>query len=89
MLYPGLLHSEPLPLKQSTANPCLHRRHSNTVLGQSLGVSSFWCTQGLFEPSQHLWEVWGLILNVILLLLLFLWGFSFALARGVYFFGGI
>ena len=24
------------------------------------GVPGFWCTQGLFEPSQHLWQAWGL-----------------------------
>ena len=29
------------------------------------GVSGSWCTQGLFEPSQRLWRLWGLILNVI------------------------
>ena len=35
------------------------------------GVSGSWCTQGfLFETSKHLWRVWGLILNVISLLLL-------------------
>ena len=34
--YPGLLHPELLSLQQSTANPYLHRRHSNTVLSQSL-----------------------------------------------------
>ena len=34
------------------------------------GVSGCWCTQGLFEPSEHLWRVWGLILNVISPLLL-------------------
>ena len=22
------------------------------------GVSGFWCTQDLFEPSKHLWRVW-------------------------------
>ena len=27
---------EPLPLQQATADPYLHRRHSNTVLAQSL-----------------------------------------------------
>ena len=43
----------------------------------------------LFEPSEHLWWVWGLILNVILPLLPSCWGFSFALGRGVSFFGGI
>ena len=31
------IHSEPLPLWQSTADPYLRRRHSNTVLVQSLG----------------------------------------------------
>ena len=34
--YPGLLHPEPLPLQQSTALLFLRRRHSNTVLTQSL-----------------------------------------------------
>ena len=32
----GLLHLECLPLWQSTADPYLHMRHSNTVLSQSL-----------------------------------------------------
>ena len=32
----GLLHPEPLPLQQSTADLYLCRRHSNTVLSQSL-----------------------------------------------------
>ena len=43
----------------------------------------------LFEPSQHLWQVWGLILNAILTLLPSYWGFSFALGCAVSFFGGI
>ena len=34
--HPGLLPPEPLPLQQSTADPYLHRRCSNTVLSQSL-----------------------------------------------------
>ena len=33
---PSLLHPEPLSLWQSTADPYLHRRHSNTVLSQPL-----------------------------------------------------
>ena len=33
--YPSLLHPEPLPLQHSTADPYLHRRHSNIVLSQS------------------------------------------------------
>ena len=36
MPYPGLLHPDPLPLQKSTADPYLHRRHSHTVLSQSL-----------------------------------------------------
>ena len=43
----------------------------------------------LFEPSEHLWRVCGLILNAILPLLLSCWAFSFALDCGVSFFGGI
>ena len=46
-------------------------------------VSGSWCTQGLFEPSECLWWVWGLILNAILPLLLSCWGFSFAPGHGV------
>ena len=38
---------------------------------------------GLFEPSEHLCRLWGLILNIILPLLLFCWGFSSALGHGV------
>ena len=86
MPYPGLLHPEPLPLRQATANPYHHRRHSNIQRQDwfSLcGVSGSWCTQGLFEPSKHLWQVWDLIPNIILPLLPSCWGFSFALGCGV------
>ena len=38
MLYPDMQHPEPLPLWQATANPYLHRRHSNTVLVHTLWV---------------------------------------------------
>ena len=40
------------------------------------------------EPSNHLWSVWGLILNAILPLLPSFGGFSFALECGVSFFHG-
>ena len=43
----------------------------------------------LFELSQRLWQVWGLILNAILPLLPSCWGFSFALGCGVSFYGRI
>ena len=53
------------------------------------GVPGSWCAFGLFEPSECLWQVWGLILNAISPLLPSCWGFSFALGHGVSFFGGI
>ena len=161
MPYPGLLHPEPLPLWQVTADPCLHWRlvdthgqvwvsllwgHCSFLLGPGsykvLFLPSkrlFWqlyggvnsnllqeslchtqvccpcgrplltCTstedtqtlkgrsgsvsvrspgvhKALFEPSEHLWQVWSLILNVILPLLPSCSGFSFALEHGVSFF---
>ena len=46
------------------------------------GVSGSWCTQGLFEPSERLWQEWGLNLNVNSPLLPSCWGFS-ALGCGV------
>ena len=83
------LHPELLPLRQATADlyPC--RRHSNT----QRQAQSLWgllgCTEVLFEPSEHIWCVWGLILNVISPLLPSCWGFAFALGCGVSSFGGI
>ena len=73
---PSLLHPEPCPSR----SPLL--THTSTGYTQTqfclslCGISGSWCTQGLFEPSEHLWWVWGLILNAILLLLLSCWGFS-------------
>ena len=52
-------------------------------------ASGSWYAQGLFEPTEGLWWVRGLILNTISPLLLSCWGFSFALGHGVSFFGGI
>jgi len=60
---PGLLHTEPLPLQQATANTCLCRRHSNTLRQVWLsfsGVPWSWSHNILFEPSEYLWRVWGL-----------------------------
>ena len=63
---------------------------TQTQLWLSLcGVSGSWCTQGLFEPSGHIWWVWGLILNAIPPLLPSCWSFSLALGHRVSFFGGI
>ena len=65
--------SSPLLTCSSTADP-------QTQFWLSLcGVSGSWCAQGLFEPSECLWQVWGLILNVIWRLLPSCWVFSFAL----------
>ena len=59
LLQKGLCHTQvrctpkPLPLWQSTADPYLCRRHSNTVLSQSLW--SLWVlVHTKFEPSEHL-----------------------------------
>ena len=90
MPYPGMLHPEPLPLWQTTV--------TRTSVGdiQTLKGTSGSVSEGspgmykvLFEPSEHLWWVWGLILNTISALLPPCWGFSFALGCGVSFFGGI
>ena len=45
-------------------------------------VSGSWCAKGLFEPFEHLWWVWGLILNADLSLLPSCWCFSLALDVG-------
>ena len=89
MPYPGLLHPEPLALQQATADPYLCRRHSNTVLAQSLWDLWVLVCTGLFESSKRLWLVLGLILNVIFLLLPSYWVFTFALGHVVSFFGGV
>ena len=75
---------EALSLQQATSDLFLCRRHSDTVLAQSLWVSGSWCTLGLFEPSKCLWWVWGLILNAISPQLPSCWGFSFAHGCRVY-----
>ena len=89
MPFPGLLHSEPLP-SSSPLPTHTSTGDTHTQDGLSLcGVSGSWYTQSLFQPSEHLWQVRGLILNAILPLLPSCWGFSFALGCGVSFFGGI
>ena len=65
MPYPGPLHPEPLP----HSSPLLTRISTGDTQTQfclSLcGVSGSWCVQGLFGPSECLWQKWGLILNAI------------------------
>ena len=53
------------------------------------GISGSWYAQGLFEPSDRLWQVRDLILNVFSPLIPSSWGFSFALVCAVSFFVGI
>ena len=61
-------------------NPQETLRHSS---GGLCRVSVSCCAQDMFEPSEHLWQAWGLILNAISPLLPSSWGFSFALGHGV------
>ena len=89
MPYSGLLYSKSCPCDRPLLT-CTSTGNTQTQFWFSLcEVSEFWCTQGLFEPSEHLWQVWGLILNMIFPLLLCCWGYSFALGCGVSLFGGI
>ena len=67
---------------QSTADPYLHRRRSE-FCRSICGVSGSWCAQGLFEPPEHLWRGWGLILNMNSPLIPSCWGFSFAPGNGI------
>ena len=82
----------------STQGPCPCSRplltHTSTGDTQTLkgrsgsgSVESPGMHKVLSEPSEHLWPVWGLIVNAISPLLPSCCGF--ALGHGVYFFGGI
>ena len=93
LLVPGLLQPEAMSLWQATVDPCLCRRHSNTQRQVWLSlcvVSGSWWTQGfVWVSSEHLWQVWGLIINAVLSLLQFCWVFSFVLGCHISFFGEI
>ena len=82
---PGLLQSEPLSPRQAIADQCLCRRHLNTQRQVCLSLCGPGVHKVLFEPSKHLWRVWGLILNAILPLLPSFWGFPFAFGHEVSF----
>ena len=75
MPYSSLLDLEPLSLWQSTADPNVHKKCSNTVLPQSLGPGVH---KVCLSPLND-WQECGLILNVNSPLLPSYWGFSFAL----------
>ena len=83
MLHPWLLHPEPLPLQLSTADLYPAGDTQTHFLLSLCGISGSWCSQGLFEPSEHLWQEWGLILNMNSPLLLSYWAFCFAFGYGV------
>ena len=78
-------HNRPLLTHASAGDTQTLKGMARSLVG-SLGPGAH---KVLFEPSEHLWRVWGLILNVISPLLPSCWGFSFALGCGVSFFGGI
>ena len=81
-----------LPLPPATADLYLRRRLIRRSGSVSVGSQGLGVHQVLFEPSEYLWQVWCLILNVISPLLMSCWscwGFSFALGCEVSFFGGI
>ena len=62
--YPSLLYPEPLPLWQSLlTHTCTGGVQTQFCLSLC-GVPGSWCAQGLFEPSESLWQGCSLILNV-------------------------
>ena len=73
MPHPGLLHPEPLPLKQATADPYLFRRHSNPQRQVWLSVCGVsWCAQGFVCVPQEFPQSVYVLAAVLLLLLLLL-----------------
>ena len=72
-------HCSPVPLQETLKG----RSGSVSVGSLDPGVHKV-----LFEPSEHLWRVWDLILNAISPFLLSCWGFSFAFGCGVSFLVG-
>ena len=89
---PRLLHPEPLSLQPATADCRDSSEGTKTLKDRYVSVSVGSLAPGmhkaLFEPSECLWGVWGLILNVISPLLQSCWGLSFALGHGVIFCSG-
>ena len=88
-VWPGLLHPEPLPLWKATADPYLWGSTQTQFWLSLSGVSGSGCAQ------CFVWALWGSLAGME-----FdskcdftpppsFWDFSFALGRGVSFFGGI
>ena len=86
LLQEGLCHSQVYCTQSACGRPLLTCTSSGDTQTQFwlsfCGVPGSLCTQGLFESSEHLRWVWGLILYAILPLLPSCWGFSFAFAHG-------
>ena len=93
-LYGGLMvtsskRAYAIPRSAALRNPipvavhCWPVPPQETLKHSSVSDSGSWYVQGLFEPSECCWRVWGLILNAISPLLPSCWGFSFALGHGV------
>ena len=78
-------HGWPLLTHSSAGDTHSLKGRSGSVSVGSLGPGVH---KALFEPSEHLWWVWGLILNMILPLLSSCWGLSFALGQKVSFLVG-
>ena len=80
LLQEGLWHTQiyctqsPCPCGRSLLT-CTFAGDTSTLMAPSLW--DLWVL--VCKPSEYLWQVWGLILNVILPLLPSCWGFSFAL----------
>ena len=72
---------------------CTSTGDTQTLKGRSGSVSVVSLGPGvhkvLFESSNHLWWVWGMIINASFLLLPSCCGFSFTLGHGVSYFGEI
>ena len=55
LCFPGLLKPAPLSPRQTTADPCLHMRHSDIqrqVWLSPCGISGPWCAQGFIGALQ-------------------------------------
>ena len=63
---------------------CTFTGHAQTQFCLNLyGIPGSWCTQGLFEPPECVWQEQSLILNANSPFLPSCWGFSFAFRHGV------
>ena len=89
LLQEGLCHTQVSCTQSSCSCGSQLLTHNSTGDAQTqfcfslCGVPGSWHAQGLFEPSEHLWQEWGLILKANSSLLPSFWCFSFALGHGV------